>query len=180
MRMNWSEQHTVPMFYDIINQSKNPRGITMSELLHLVCNFRKALEAASVAGEFYHKCVFSGFPKGCCGDTCDLLGQYLISHGIKTGYTSGVWYGSNNNQHTHAWLVREDGLVIDITGDQFSDDSQFYNFNFPVYIGEETTFHQLFQERSSRARLPFHKLGCMEPHRLPRIYNKIMKYLPIE
>ena len=151
----------------------------MAELLHLVCSFRNALEAASAAGEFNHDCAFWGFPNGCCGDTCDLLGQYLISHGIKTGYTSGVWSGPNYKCYTHAWLVNKDGLVIDITGDQFRDDSQFFNFNCAIYIGQETSFHQLFQERSSRVWLPFHKLGCMEPCRLPRIYNQIMKYVEI-
>lgn len=152
----------------------------MSDLLHLVSNFRKALEAARAAGEFHHDCAFCGFPNGCCGDTCDLLGQYLISHGIKTIYTSGVWYGSNYKHHTHAWLVSEDGLVIDITGDQFRSDPQFYYFNYAIYIGKETSFHQLFQERSSRSWLPFHKLGCMEPRRLPQMYDQIMKYMPIE
>ena len=149
-------------------------------IVQLVKEFRTAIDTAKSHGEFDEDFSFCHFPRGCCGDTCLLLGHYLLANGINSRYVCGNYHGKHGHFQSHAWLLTDDEMIIDITGDQFSDDSQFYNFNFPVYIGKETTFHQLFQERSSRARLPFHKLGCMEPHRLPRIYNKIMKYLPIE
>lgn len=55
------------------------------------------------------------FPLGSCGDTSDLLGMYLQqSLGIRTEYVAGWLDG-----RSHAWLEFE-GLVIDITADQFS------------------------------------------------------------
>lgn len=149
----------------------------MSEIYPLVEEFRRALENAKSSGEFTHDAVFEDFPNGCCGDTCDLLGQYLIAHGIRTDYVAGIWYGPEYKHQTHVWLVSEGGLIIDITGDQFKDKPQFFNFDYPVYVGQTTAFHELFQERNSRPWLPFYKLGCFEPNRLPDIYSRIMKYI---
>ena len=44
----------------------------------------------------------------------------------------------------HAWLLYEGAIIIDITGDQFKRDAVFLNFDMPVYIGEDTEFHRLF------------------------------------
>ena len=55
------------------------------------------------------------FPRGACGTACELLGQYLSDCGLgEWTYVSRVDAGG----HTHAWLAR-DGVVVDITGDQF-------------------------------------------------------------
>ena len=58
------------------------------------------------------------FPRGSCGDTCELFGQFLIDSGF------GEWlYCSGQRDepfHTHAWLEQQ-GLILDITADQFPD-----------------------------------------------------------
>lgn len=38
----------------------------------------------------------------------------------------------------------DNSIIIDITGDQFKDKSEYYNFSEAVYIGEPTRFHRLF------------------------------------
>lgn len=38
----------------------------------------------------------------------------------------------------------DNSIIIDITGDQFKDKSEYYNFSEAVYIGEPTCFHRLF------------------------------------
>lgn len=149
----------------------------MPELYELVLNFRKALDNAFLAGEFTHDEVFRNFPYGCCGDTCAMLGQYLISQGIVTEYVVGTWYGSDYRHQTHVWLEIESKLIIDITGDQFREQPEFYYFHHTVYVGNETSFHLLFEERKKGAWLPFNKLGCFEPQRLPQLYSKISEYL---
>ena len=88
------------------------------ELETLVRNFRKAIEDAQTnyePGSFFRK-----FPTRQCGHTSDMLAQYLIDNGIgPITYVSGTYYGDDpEDSWHHAWLVL-DGLVIDITGDQF-------------------------------------------------------------
>ena len=53
---------------------------TSATLENLVFNFRKAIEAAKAnnePGEFFRK-----FPVGQCGNTSDILAQYLIDNGF--------------------------------------------------------------------------------------------------
>ncbi|EHH1260720.1 hypothetical protein J7H92_004562 [Vibrio parahaemolyticus] len=88
----------------------------------------------------------SGFPAGCCGDTTDLLGLYLLKyHGVESYYVCGHGLGDNSNQ-THAWLVCQ-GYIIDITADQFNDDG----YELPsIIIDKQSPFHELFDETTSR------------------------------
>ena len=101
------------------------------ELETLVHNFRKAIEAAQTnyeLGEFFRK-----FPTGQCGHSSDMLAQYLIDNGIgPITYVSGTYYGDDSEDRwCHAWLV-VDGLVVDITGDQFRHHPAPLTFNIPV------------------------------------------------
>ena len=76
------------------------------------------------------------FPQGACGHASELLGRYLIERlGITAEYVNRVaheeifgWQGS------HAWL-EWDGLVIDVTGDQFGWD--------PVIVSREYNQYDL-------------------------------------
>lgn len=75
--------------------------------------FRAALEQGGL-----RLCSLADFPNGSCGDTSELLGQYLSDSGL------GVWSYRNGTQldpfFSHAWVER-DGLIVDITADQFPD-----------------------------------------------------------
>ncbi len=81
------------------------------EIEKLATHFRKAIERAD---RNKLPITFEKFPRGSCGDAVILLGAYLIDAGIaplkcvSTGNTDG----------SHAWL-ESDGVVIDITADQF-------------------------------------------------------------
>lgn len=95
----------------------------------LTSKFRVAIESMT-KGEFGKSEWFSRFPRGCCGDSSELLSKYLMENGIKAEY---VW-GMNDNQ-SHAWL-EYNGYIIDITADQFpgieervliSTDKQWYS-----------------------------------------------------
>ena len=70
-------------------------------------------------------------PKGSCGDASELLGQYLSDSGL------GAWSyreGALDPFLTHAWVER-DGLIVDITADQFADMSE------PVLLTTDRTWH---------------------------------------
>ena len=94
-------------------------------------DFRTAIDAAGV-GPWQAKCI--PFPRGACGHAAELLGRYLIDQlGIVADYVNqdadedtGGW------THSHAWL-EWNGLVIDITGDQFGWD--------PVIVTRTPAFH---------------------------------------
>ncbi|WP_426502926.1 hypothetical protein ACPPVO_35540 [Dactylosporangium sp. McL0621] len=81
------------------------------------------------------------FPKGSCGDTCELLGQFLADKGL------GDWqYRSGQRDepfHTHAWL-EQNGLILDITADQFPD------INEPVVLTWAPGWHAQFQLMGGR------------------------------
>lgn len=148
----------------------------MDDLLELVIKFRLRIETALKLGLLDNDIVFNHFPRGCCGDTCYLLAEFLLKHGIETLYVCGTY-----KQQSHAWLVVKDdhitppsvetyvipdeikqllesygetvnatgystptykaenlidGLIIDITADQFGEN--------PVYVGASDKFHRQF------------------------------------
>lgn len=119
----------------------------MRDLYELVRQFRTAIDIAVDKNEFSLRDRFHRFPRGCCDDACDLLGQYLSEYGIRTRQFQGTYRdGSFEDITGHAWLLLEDDTIIDITGDQFKDDPVFLNFNEDVYIGPEIAFHRLFDQ----------------------------------
>lgn len=110
----------------------------------LVFNFRKAIEAARAnneQGEFFRK-----FPTGQCGNASDMLAQYLINKDIcPVIYVNGTYYGDDlEDGWSHTWLVVE-GLVIDITGDQFKYHMEPLTYDVPLYIGPMTEYYRLFE-----------------------------------
>lgn len=70
-------------------------------------------------------------------------------------------------------------MIIDITGDQFKDDSTFLNYDIPVYIGEEDDFHKLFDEEDRDIHIHYGigALGGMCQYRLWDLYERIIKYI---
>lgn len=118
----------------------------MKSIIDLVWEFRQAIDIAKANRKFNYRDRFSRFPNGCCDDACDLLGKYLLGKGIHTVQIQGT-FRDGDPEHTtgHAWLQLDDGIIIDITGDQFRYDELFLKFNQPVYVGGISEFHSLFE-----------------------------------
>ena len=76
------------------------------DIYRLAKTFKDAAVSARDAGLFRNDICFQSFPRGCCGDTCDLLATYLLSHGIETIYVCGT-----RGEQSHAWLVVNDNRV---------------------------------------------------------------------
>ena len=89
----------------------------MKKIERIARQFRNALDAAWEDDMFRNLYPFNNFPNDCCGHTCDLLSQYLLEHGIETRQVNGTC--RKDSQWHHVWLETENGIVIDITGDQF-------------------------------------------------------------
>ena len=111
-------------------------GVTEQQIRKHAERFRRCLE------ELHPKLgiVFKSFPHGSCGDASNHLGEWLAEQGV-----SGLEYVCGELQErSHAWL-EHDGLIIDITVDQFE------NSPGKVYVSEDRSFHRQFEEQSRRA-----------------------------
>lgn len=97
--------------------------------------FRRALEEGGLEWE-----SFRDFPRGSCGDTSELLGEYLRDCGLGDWtYVSGI-DNSPGGFYTHAWLKRDE-IYVDITGDQFDECDD------PVVV----TYSPLWQDRFGKS-----------------------------
>lgn len=181
--------------------------MTKSTLYNLTRKFKSAMLSALHDKRFDSDVVFRDFPLGCCGDTCYLLSEYLLSKGIETIYVCGY-----KGIQSHAWLVLKDsninnptpytfndndlpddikslltvyagskpdspnyavnykecdiqnGIIIDITADQFGEQS--------VYVGYLDEFHKQFRFDSA------HDYGSLsELPRLLKLYSLITEYI---
>lgn len=146
----------------------------MNEIRQLIKQFRDAADMALDAGEFERDNSFYKFPKGCCGDTCDLLAQFLMEKGISTYSTWGIYHGQ-----THAWLLTDNHTILDITGDQFKDNPEFFNYDKSIYIGAENDFYRLFKDtnRNIRESVSLNALNSRCQPRLKDLFKIITKYV---
>lgn len=149
---------------------------TMEELIH---HFRNAIDIAKENDEFVNIQPFAIFPKGCCDVTCDLLGHYLLTYGIETYQVNGqFWSDKDGYSLNHVWLLTTDGIVIDITGDQFKNDSTYFNYSKRVHIGEEDNLHRLFIERRfEEENTTLDGEPNVRRNMLNQAYQKILKYI---
>lgn len=74
-----------------------------------------------------------------------------MEHGYETTYYCGLHpRGEKQNPQSHAWVELGDGLIVDITGDQFYDDEEHLNYNKAVYVGKVDRFHRLFSIQQTK------------------------------
>lgn len=151
----------------------------MKEIEQLAIQFRKAMDRAFLNGEFENDTIcFFRFPHGCCGDASYLLAKYLLDHGIETQYVCGTHYVWGEEEYpdsqSHAWLLDRGENIIDITGDQFSNDSEYNFYNLTTYYGKLDEFHNLFEVEQRDIHGYF---DISADSRLMRIYKAILKYL---
>lgn len=110
--------------------------VDKQKIERIACAFRRAIE---LTPKNLLPIGFAEFPLGSCGDTCLILGRHFIESGCgEFDYVLGTRGDvSRNTQCSHAWLMHED-IVVDITGDQFSD------FGLRVFVGRASAFHLSF------------------------------------
>ena len=115
-----------------------------NEIYKLADRFRVAIDQALTAGDFDDDPDFRGFPTGRCGYTSELLAKWLHENGLETLYMSGQ-HGYGWDSQNHAWLETYDGLVIDITRDQFKHRRGVLYSNDKVYVGEQDSLRNAFR-----------------------------------
>lgn len=100
--------------------------------------FRRALELGGLGRPSLEQ-----FPRGSCGDASELLGQFFSDVGL------GGWFyrwGFDNAQLSHGWIER-DGLIVDITADQFAEISE------PVLVRTDRSWHRRFRAGTTSRRV---------------------------
>ncbi|WP_010322926.1 hypothetical protein [Marinobacterium stanieri] len=83
------------------------------------------------------------FPRGACGYMTHMLGAYLHDQGLGVfEYIGGErGFAINDTWSTHAWLCG-DGVIVDITADQFEDVDE------PVIVTRKSKWHEKFRTKS--------------------------------
>ena len=101
-----------------------------------------------------------------------LFGFYLTFHDF-------IWYYCDNKIYTHAWVIVQGKIIIDITGDQFADNKDLLNYNQKVYVGQLDEFHKLFENEDICIQyfLGIEKYNSNTKSRLEKIYNIIDEHM---
>ena len=115
----------------------------MNDITTFASSFRKAIEAARDDGRFDSDQMFRHFPTACCGIASELLARYLLDNGYNATYICGTCR-KNNIHQSHAWL-EVDGVIVDITGDQFRNNEILLNNDISIYVGSLNRFYNLFE-----------------------------------
>lgn len=100
-----------------------------------------------------------------------------MENGIRTYYVCGTYIDDSfDNLQSHAWLLTDNHIIIDITGDQFKNNPALLNYDKSVYVGEEDDFHKLFEVAAGNIRknISLDTLGSMCQPRLYELYRKIL------
>ena len=152
--------------------------MTTGQLRAEAARFRKAIEKAKSNIQFSYKDRMSRFPRGCCDDTADLFAHYLFRvFGVTTIRVDGAYYDGNpENNCSHSWQEL-DGIIIDLTGDQFEYNPVFLNYSESVYVGPIDDFHKLFEVERRVQSCGIESLASASWNRMYQLYNTIMQYL---
>lgn len=150
----------------------------MKKLENLASKFRSAMDEAKENGVFTNHSPLCCFPRGCCTVASTLLAQFLLENKIRTFEIRGVADDGSPSGQPHEWLITEDNIMIDITGDQFRNNNKFLNYNKPVFVGIEDELHKMFVIESDiieNRGLDSYNGGMKI--KLTKIYNDIIQYI---
>ena len=154
--------------------------MNIKEIQSRAFEFRHAAETAFEYGAFGLEYPFNNFPYECCDDMCDLFGQLLFEKAVPIFKVHGIYrYDNWNNQYSHVWLSLEDGIVIDLTGDQYKDNSIMLNYNVPCYVGKGNCLYDLFPKDEQKT-YPYYGIDNYNDEktriRLWKLYDIILSF----
>ncbi|MFG0602485.1 hypothetical protein ACF8PL_19075 [Delftia sp. WSY_4] len=140
------------------------------EIKELATEFRNAIESLL---KNQIPCEMKDFPLGACGDASLLLGAYLSDQGILGfKYATGKRKKPKSSaEDHHGWLIRE-GLVVDITADQFADAPA------GVIVEHNSSWHQKFKPDLPPSDGDFRNRLCSATAYLAPTYSNILSALP--
>lgn len=106
--------------------------------------------------------TFNNFPRGACGDTCEILAEILkeLGHG-SFQYIAG----RRENGNSHAWLECN-STIIDITADQFDEISD------SVYIGPSNSWYKSFEVQQEH-EAGYSRLDAHSSAKLSAVHSRV-------
>lgn len=122
--------------------------IKNEEIKKLATQFREAIELVVEKKYYGNLRIFSSFPRGCCTYTSALLATYLIENGINVCLIKTLCF--NSIEISHSWLLIGNDIYLDITADQFIDNSYFEGYkDIPkcVFVNKGEYIYKKFNER---------------------------------
>jgi len=139
----------------------------IAALRTLATRFRAAIRETDPAEvDAQVRFIVASFPKGVCGAVCFLLGHYLRQNGFPAAeYVNGI---RRSDGESHAW-IETDGIIVDITGDQFAEISD------AVIVTLDGAWHRQFSDHPGRRPADFLIYGDSSPHGLA--YAPIARHL---
>ncbi len=119
----------------------------MEVLSKLAVRFRQAVEE-EISISDYVDVELNSFPVGSCEVTSQMFALYLISlnyENVKLTFNKRNKLDlSDYRKDSHVWIVVGGELIIDLTGDQYSDCSE------PVIVSKNSKFHNSFSLKNIR------------------------------
>lgn len=120
-------------------------NVSGPQIEKLCSAFRLGLEKACKDRPFEKDPVLSGFPRECCDEASGMLAIYLFLNQVPTRRVAAVAkYDPEAIPTRHVWLELENGIVIDITGDQFKGRDDLLTRADPCYVGPPDDFQNQF------------------------------------
>lgn len=113
--------------------------------------------------------TLDNFPAGSCGDASILLATYLE----ELGYGRFDYVCGSRNGHSHAWLAK-DGLIVDITADQFPEIKEM------VFVGNEHHWHGEFCEDPERYKVRINDYDSHTRTSLTQTYHNIRNLVKVD
>jgi hypothetical protein len=126
-------------------EGKKPvsQTLEMDSLLREAKLFRAALEATAFDGQDGNLKIF---PRQCCDHASTLFGMYLIQSGYGPS-KKVVAERRDAGLCRHVWLLYQ-GMIVDLTGDQFQDESQP-----KVIVTRNSEWHEAWEPVATETRV---------------------------
>lgn len=115
---------------------------TDEQLRHAASEFKAALDA--IDRVHWEQVYIDNYPRGACGHCAELLAFHLNRRfGVVPDYVCRVFYGDDGGRlSSHAWLELN-GLILDISGDQFGWPGVIVTRDSPFHVrGREEERHR--------------------------------------
>ena len=119
--------------------SEYDRNSYLFSLYDIAYRFRLAIEMCLDNNELVGTLMLK-FPHGSCSYCSELLQRFYMENEIETLYVTGDHFCPES----HAWLETSEGIIIDITGDQYRNCQNEFFCDCPVYVGPKDSFHAAF------------------------------------
>lgn len=128
-----------------------------NDLVQIANAFRKAFETVGRGQKFGN---FPHFPEGCCSWASLFIGNFLIEeYGLRP---QKVYSALRHSGSKHEWVLL-DGIIIDITADQFDDALG------SVIVEPESQWHVKFKASEISDYLPVSKYDINDQQKISGI-----------